>query len=188
MVAPRERRTLMLGAAVVVAAWLALRGIPAVLRHVEAERTAVARLALTVARHEQLQQHASTLEAEFAVLRQRRTALRDRALHDCEAAICVDDAQVAVEDAVADLPVALEEITAELDSVRIGALRRIRLDLLLETDAAGLAELVGRLRTQTLRLDLDAMRIEAADPGAAQGAERLRVQLTLGAWAEVGAT
>lgn len=183
MVTPRERRTIALGVVLACVAWLLLRGAPLGWAQLTTARTAAARAALQFARDQRLVQRATLIAEEQRHLELRRAALAERTLHECDGAICVDDAQSAIEDALVDLPIAVEAIEASFDSVQHGGLRRVLVNLRIETDANGLAEVFTALRQQPLRLELSELLVEAADPGEAEDVERLRVSLTVGAWA-----
>ncbi len=179
----RERRVVLLGVAVVAVAWIGLRLAPGAWQALRARQLQAARSSLALARERDLVLRSAEASRRRELLLHLRDSLIERTVSDCELTACVEEAQLQTEEAIADLPLTLSESTAHLDSLRAGHLRRVRVDLAVETDAAGLGELLRTLVHQSLKTELLSLQVDAADPSAASATERLRARVTIGVWA-----
>lgn len=176
---PGDRRAVLLGTIVVVAA-LATRAL-ATAREALASRRQAAEQAvasLTLARRELLLQ--DRLHARARQLEGSLAALDDLLLGETTEATATSAFIELVEIVAEESLVSLEAAQPVADTAVSGALRRVTLQVELASDLQGMLDFLLRLGSDPLAVELSSLAISTADPGAA--VERLRTDLVLRAW------
>ncbi len=179
----RTRRTLALGAAVLVCAWLGLRAGPAmVLRVRDAREMLDARRALL----QRLQGELSGVDALADTAKQLQAdvvALAPRILSGTSPAEAANDLVGRVTHAADRSLVKLTGAEPLTDSAAAGGLRRVGVRASFEGDIRGVVGTLRALERDPGALLLDDLRVLSPDPGAdASRPEALRVDLTVRGW------
>ena len=183
MVTARDRRAVTLGAAVLIAAVLALRVLPWSVRRVLAagqdlrERTAVlARVRADLADAPLLQDSAGALTRAIV-------GLAPKLLSGDTPAEAFADLSGRVNLAASRNQAKLERTDQLPDSGVAGRLRRVRVRASLQSDIRGVTGLLRALELGETVLSVEDLRIVAPDPNSGDGApEVLRVDVTVTGW------
>ncbi len=179
----RDRRALMHGGGVVLAALLMLRVLPwTVRRAVGAERDLRARAALLVRARADLAD-AALLRDSAAALGQALVRLAPELLSGVTPAEAGADLSGRINVAASRNAAKLERVDQVPDSGAAGRLRRVRLRATLESDIRGVVGVLRALELGDGALSVTELRIVALDPNSAdRGPEVLRVELTIAGW------
>lgn len=180
---PRDRRALIVGGVVVMAAAFVLRVLPPVLRgagrsYAELrERTAL--LGRTRAQLGSLPE----LRDSAGVVTQALVALAPQVLSGATAAEAGADLSGRMSLAASRAPARVDRIDLLPDSVVGGRLHRTRVHAAFETDVRGLIAFLRAIDSGAEVLMLDELRVMAPDPGAPErGPELLKVEVTVSGW------
>lgn len=180
---PGERRTVLLGATICLAALIALRGVPWALRTADAGLSALQEQAELLARAEADLRAAPALEDSGRVVRKRLAELAPKILTGGHEAEVLTDLTGRLDVAAEAHQVRVARTGALPDSVHAGSLRRVSVRADIEGDTRGTLEFLAALARGTALLGVTDIRILAADPASpASAAEVLRTELTVSAW------
>jgi hypothetical protein len=179
----RDRRALIAGGSILLAAWIMLRLLPAAAARWAAvaeqlgqqERLLVeTRSALEELPRMEREMKGLTLAVSRTAPRLLSGATRDDAIRDLAARLTT----------IAALEHAMVVSSADLPgSSTAGSLRRITTNTVIQTDFRGVARILERLANDTLSTVVERLRITGAEPRAADNvAERLQVELRISAW------
>jgi hypothetical protein len=179
---PRDRRTLALGAAVMLAAWLALRVVPAAVR---AERAASDRAdlaATTLERARQALAAAPLVRESLAVRASRLVALAPRLVAGTTPAEAAAELSSLVSAVAARRRVRMVQQDARPDTTR-SLFTRLSLQAEVEGDVAGITGWLADLEEGPTLVRIRSLTISASQPTAPSGqAEQLRARVVLEAW------
>jgi len=185
-VTPRDRRVLLTGGAVVLAAVLGRGIVAAWVAAANSRRELVARIELlkaaraTVARLPQLEDSAESLRAAVV-------ALAPALLNASTEADALADLSGKVTSLIERRAGRVESAVPVADSGAAGMLRRVSILASFETDVRGLASALRALSQSDVVLAGERVEIAAVDPFSDDGSpERLRVNLTVSAWYQRG--
>lgn len=180
---PRDRRALLTGGVMVVAAWVALRLGPWAWHWTDhAVQQRGVRMALLERTRAEVRS-ASALEDSAAVIRQQLLRLAPKLLAGGTGAEAVADLANRLTLVAERHQVRLEQTDAVADSVQGGNLRRVTVHSEFEGDTRGTLGVLGDLVTAPVVLVIDRVRMIAPDPGSAGTVpERLRTELTVHGW------
>jgi type II secretory pathway component PulM len=179
----RDRRALIVGGLIVVAAVFVLRLVPSVLRTALAAHGTLRERAALLARTRNEMASLPRLRDSAAVLSQALVALAPQVLSGSSAAEAGADLSGRMNLAASRAPAKLERVDALPDSNENGRLGRVRVHAALETDVRGLVALLRSIDAGDEVLRLEELRVEAPDPGmVARGPEILKVEVTVSGW------
>ena len=179
----RDRRALVIGAAVVCGAVLLLRVLPWSVRRVFGAEAGLRERATLLARARADLADASVLRDSAAELGQALVGLGPKILSGSSVADAVADLSARVNMAVSGHQAKLERVDPLPDSLRAGRLRRVALRAAFECDVRGLAGVLEALEFGKLALSLRELRVTAVDAAPADKTpEVLRVDMTVAGW------
>ena len=180
---PRDRQALRLGGLVVLGAFMALRAVPWLWREgswlagrLGAERAYVAHADSNLARIGALADSTHRLTERVAALAPRILSGETRT--EATAALAGLIGHLAVESGAR-----LDATAPVADTASAGTLRRLSMDVTVESDVRGLSQLLGRLATIAPVLACTRIRVTTGDPlGASGGPEVLRIEMRVVGW------
>lgn len=179
----RDRRALVCGGAVTVAAVVLLRVLPWTLRFARAAEATLHERAALLARARATLADASGLRDSAAALGVALVGLAPKILSGGTAAEATADLSGRVNLAVAGHQATLERVDPVPDSTRAGRLRRTTLQAAVACDIRGLAGVLQALELGKAALAVRELHVVAADPGSPdRQPEVLRVELTVAGW------
>ena len=179
----RDRRALILGGLVIGAAVMALRVLPAGVRHALAARGILRERAALLGGTRAEMTMLPELRDSAAVLSQALVALASQVLSGSTAAEAAADLSGRLNLAAARAPARVERISPLPDSSSAGRLGRVRVQIVLETDVRGLVAVLRSIGVGEEVLKLEVLRVEAPQPTPAiRGPEILKVELTVSGW------
>lgn len=178
----RDRRALTAGAALVLAAILVVRILPAALRHYQATRAATAARLATLARAREAVRSAQLVRDSFALAAQQLVALAPKLVPGSTAAEAA--ANLTSELSAAADRAGLHVVAFDaLPDNAAGTFVPIALRGELEGDVAALAAFLQAVEAGPLVLAVRSLAILAADPLERQpGPERLRIEMVVAGW------
>lgn len=177
-----QRRALGVGASIVACAWLLLRGVPVVLRY---ERTVAAQVAVrtdSLARLKDDLRAIGALEDSARFIRDRLVGLAPQLLGGANAADAAAELASLLRGSVDGKHARVERLSTAPDTVRSDGIRRVHASLEIETDAAGIQQLLIRMGEGNPLLIVDGIHIVTDDAAATVPGERLRARLEVWAW------
>jgi hypothetical protein len=178
----RDRRTITIGSAVLLAAWLMLRVVPAAARRVAAAHSRAEAAALNLARAQETLALAPTARESLAVRGQQLVALARRLLAGASPAEASAELSSLVSGAAVLCHVRIVQQESGVDS-SASIFTRVRMRVEAEGDATGIAGWLASLEEGAKLVRVRSLAITAPEPGAPPGQpERLRAQLVLDAW------
>jgi hypothetical protein len=179
----RDRRVLLAGGSIVAAAILVLRVLPwGVRRAIAAERGLREQAALLAHTRADLAQ-APILGDSAAQLTRALAGLAPKLLTGDTRAEAAADLAGRLNLVAARQQVKLERVDQLPDSQRAGRLRRLGVRINVESDIRGITGLLDGLARGDAALSIDALRVVAADPGAAgSGPEILKGEIIVSGW------
>ncbi|HEV8265792.1 MAG TPA: type II secretion system protein GspM [Gemmatimonadales bacterium] len=181
----RDRRALLLGAAVVGAAVLGLRVLPWAVRSAAGAYAELRERAALLARAREELAGVAVLRDSTAVLTRAVVALAPQILEGGSAADAGADLSGTVSLAATRAPAKLERLDALPDSTGAGGGRLgcVRVHVALETDVRGLAAFLKAIDDGDAVLAVEDLRVVAPDPGSADRIpEILKVEVTVSGW------
>lgn len=180
---PRDRRALIIGVGVVLAAVVLLRVLPATLRSVNEARAMLRERAALLARTRDEMASLPKLRDSAAVLSQALVALAPQLLSGSVDAEAAADISGRVNIIASRAPAKVERLDPIRDSITTGRLGRVRLHAALETDVRGLVAVLKAIDTGDEVLLLEELHVEAPQPaGAERGPEILRIEVIVSGW------
>lgn len=180
---PRDRRALVLGAAVILGAVIVLRVLPPVWQKVAAAQDRLVALRLYVERGRADLRAFKALEDSTTQLVESVRSLAPwlvagRSSSEAAAALAGHLSRVAVTQRTR-----LERSDLVADSARAGYLHRVTLDATLEGDVRGLTGTLGALASLAPVTEVTRLWVTAPDPGqTTAGPELLRIELRIRGW------
>ncbi len=180
--APRERRAVLGGAAVVVVAMLGLRGAPRFVRAVEVRRARAEQAVLALARAREALAEQPVARDSLAVRAARLVALAPRLFGGRSPAEAGAEVTSFTSGRGAARGVRILRQDVATDSATAPFLR-VRLRLEAEGDVTGLMQWLADLEEGEKLIALSRLTISAPEPGAGvQQMERMRAEVTLVGW------
>ena len=182
-VSARDRRTLAIGAGIMLCAWLALRVAPWTARGVTNLRVRSTLAVLTMERAREAVAEHPIVRESLAVRARRLVALAPRLLDGATPAEAGASLAALVGGAATMRQVRVVRQDARPDS-SASVFDRVVLRIEAEGDAAGIAGWIADLEEGVKLLRVRSLAITAPEPAASAGqAERLRAELVVEAWA-----
>jgi hypothetical protein len=179
----RDRRALLIGGFVVAVAALGLRVLPWGLRRASSGHAMLRERAVLLARTREELASLPTLRDSAAVLSQALVALAPQVLSGSTAAEAGGDLSGRMNLAASRAPAKVNRLDPLPDSGGEGRLGRARVHAAIETDIRGIVAFIRAIDAGDEVLMLDELRIEAAEPGAAdRGPEVLKLDVTVSGW------
>jgi hypothetical protein len=187
MTVPTRRRALLGGVALIVL-WLAVEGAPAAVESFRETRWTLAdRVRLLEQSRHAIGQEQTVFDSA-ARIKDVIVALAPRLLSGSTRAEAVNALNGMISLAADRSNAKLTGITPEDDSARAGSLRRVALRGAFDCDVRGLVAILWFLLDQEVVLVTDRLQVLVAEPGGSpNGAEVLRVELTVRGWYQAGA-
>lgn len=179
---PRDRRALLLGAAALTAAVVALRLAPLAVAQVRSARVRLEARTELLARMRADLRDAARLQDSAEVVRRRVAGLAGQVLSpgtEAEAAVSLG-ALVSMAAERRHVRVSRTETVA--DSARAGPARRVSVRAALESDTAGLLEMLGALADGPAVLTVGSLSVAADPPAAPSSPEVLHTEITVRGW------
>jgi type II secretion system (T2SS) protein M len=182
-VTPRDRRALIIGGGVVLAAVVLLRVLPATLRNVSDARALLRERAALLARSRDETGSLLKLRDSATVLSQALVALAPYLLSGSIEAEAAADIAGRVNIIASRAPAKVERLDPIRDSSSVGRLARVRLHAALETDVRGLVAVLKAIDSGDEVLLLEELHVEAPQAGSVErGPEILKVEVTVSGW------
>lgn len=179
----RDRRALVIGGGVVLAAVVLLRVLPATLRNVRDARAMLRERASLLARTRNEMASLPKLRDSAAVLSQALVALAPYLLSGSIEAEAAADMSGRVNIIASRAPAKIERLDPIQDTSGIGRLGRVRLQAALETDVRGLVAVLKAIDTGDEVLLLEELHVEAPRAGGVEpGPEILKIEITVSGW------
>jgi hypothetical protein len=179
----RDRRALLRGGAVVLAALFVLRVMPWVMRRAVVAEAELRDRAALVAHARADLETTPMLRDSAAALASAVVALAPELLSGSSAAEAMADLSGRMNLAASSSAAKLERVEPLPDSGRAGRLRRVRLRATIEADIRGLVGVLRAVERAKAALAVTEMRIVAVDPSASDRVpEALRAELTVAGW------
>jgi hypothetical protein len=180
---PRDRRALVIGGAVVAAAFLALRAVPWGVRELESRRDALAAKHALLARVRADLRDAEWLADSAPEVERQVVALAPRVLNGGREPEAVADLVGQVSRVASEHKLNLVRTVPVPDSERAGRLRRAAVRASLEGDTRGTLAMLAALAAGTPVLTVREIRITASDPRSVPSVpEVLQSDLVVAAW------
>jgi hypothetical protein len=178
-----DRRAVLVGAAVVIGSWLALRGVPALIRaHSEWRAHTEASVRQLAAAREALADAAWTRDS-LAARGRRLVAWAPRLLAGGTPAEAMAELQSLVSGLAAEHRVRIVRVEPSADSAA-GLFTPVRLRVEAQSDVVGLAQWLAAMEEGDHLLIVPSLVISAPEPAASSGqAEALRAELVIAGWA-----
>jgi hypothetical protein len=179
----RDRRAVLLGAAVVLGSWLVTRGVPALLRaHTEWRARTEASVRQLAAAREALEGAAWTRDSLDARGR-RLVAWAPRLVAGGTPAEAMAELQSVISGLAAQHRVRIVRVEPTADSAA-GLFTPVRLRVEAQSDVGGLAQWLAAIEEGDHLLSVPRLVISAPEPAASSGqAEVLRAELVIAGWA-----
>lgn len=179
----RDRRALVIGAGVAVAALLAFRVVPWIVRDLEGRREQLAaRRELLMRTREQIGD-AQALADSAPAIERRLVTLAASLLTGRREADAAADLAARVSSAAADQRVRLVRSGALPDTVRVGRLRRVTVQASLEGDTPEMLGMLARLERGPAAITVADARLTALDPASpAATPEVIAADLVIRGW------
>jgi len=179
----RDRRALLVGGGVVLAALLLLRVLPWTVRSALAAEVGIRQRAGLLARARADLADASILRDSAVVISQALVALAPKILSGNSAAEAVADLSGRVNLAASRNQAKLERVDPQSDSAVAGRLHRVALRAAFECDIRGLVGVLQALTFGKAVLTVRELRVTAVDASSADRIpEALRVDMTVAGW------
>jgi hypothetical protein len=179
----RDRRAMILGGGVLLAAFLVLRGFPWGVRSALAAATDLRERAELLAHALEEVAEAPELRDSAARITQALGGLASRLLNGASAAEAGADLSAQVNLAATRHSAKVERLEVLADSARAGRLGRARVHVVLETDVRGLVALLRSIAESNAALVVQELRVIAPDPASADRVpEVLKVELMIYGW------
>lgn len=179
----RDRRALLVGGAVVVAAVMLLRVLPWGVRRAVAATGELRERATLLAHARRELARASLLSDSAAWITQALVGLAPKLLSGTSAAEAGADLSAQLNLFASRNAAKLERLDVLPDSIRAGRLGRARAHVALETDVRGLVGFLRAVAAGGAALAVRELRIVAPDPGSSERApEILKVEATVEGW------
>jgi hypothetical protein len=179
----RDRRAVMVGGGVVLAALLLLRAVPWTVRTALAAETGLRQRAALVARGRADLADAIALRDSAVELGQALVGLAPKILSGNSVAEAVADLSGRVNLAASRSQAKLERVDPLTDSTVAGRLHRVALRAAFECDIRGLVGMLQALTFGKAALVVRELRVTAVDAGSADRLpEVLRVEMTVAGW------
>ncbi len=180
---PRDRRALALGSAVLLAAWLGLRGLPLLYADWNSTRDRIRARRLLLAETGRAIKALPRMEDSASVLTARVAALAPRILSGSTSAAALEDLSGRLGTLAGLGHGRVSRFEGVPDSLAAGPLRRVTASVELETDFRGVAELLDYLARARVVLVGERLQVTAAAGDAPPSVpEQLTVVLRLSAW------
>lgn len=180
---PRDRRALLVGAAIVGAALLFGRLVPVVARHWRAGAAELADRTALLERERSDLGSIGSLEDSAKVIETRFVALAPDLLTGSTDAEGVADLEARVNLAASRHRARVIRMDQLPDSGVVARLRRVRVTVQIESDWGGVVEFLRGLDDDPAALSIGALSLSAADPlSSSARPEILRADLELSAW------
>lgn len=179
----RDRKALLVGGSVVVAAVIVLRVLPWGVRHVVAARADLHGRATLLAHARQDLAQTAELRDSVARITQAVVALAPKLLTGSTAEEAGADLSAQLNLIAARTSAKLERMDILPDSSRAGQLGRARVHVALETDIRGLAGVLRAIAASDAALTVQELRVVAPDPSSTPRLpEILKVEATVTGW------
>jgi Type II secretion system (T2SS), protein M subtype b len=180
---PRDRKVIVLGSSVVLAAVLALRVVPWSAKHALAAHADLRERATLLARARDEVARAHLLRDSTEVLTRALVALAPKLLDGRTVAEATVDLSGRLNLAASRSPAKLERLDQLDDSTTSGRLARVRVRAALETDIRGMLAFLRAVDGGDAVLSVSDLRVVAPDPGSPDRApEILKVEVTVSGW------
>ena len=180
---PRDRRALLAGAAVVGAALLFGRLVPVVVRHWRAGAAELADRTALLERERGDLRGIGSLEDSAKVIEARFVALAPDLLTGSTDAEGVADLEARVNLAASRHRARIVRMDQLPDTSVVARLRRVRVNVQVESDWGGIVEFLRALDDDPAALSVGALSVSAADPVTSSARpEILRADLEISAW------
>lgn len=184
-VTPRERRTVVTAASILLVAWLSLRVVPAASAMAREQRLRTDLMLMTVARARAAVQDAPAMRDALDSAARRLVAATPRLLSGGTTAEAAAELSGIVSSSAALRQVRIAQVDARPDSTA-SVFTRLSLRVSADGDAAGIGGWIADLEEGTRLIRIRSLAISAPEPTAAAGqAERLRVEIVLEGWTGV---
>ncbi len=179
----RDRRALLIGGTVVVAAVLLLRILPWGARHALAAHAALRERATLLVHAQQDLDDARLLRDSAARITQALVGLAPKLLSGTSAAEAGADLAAQLNLVASRSNARVEQVDLVPDIARAGRLSRVRVHITLETDIRGLVQALHAIATGSAALVVHELRVSAPDPASPERLpEILKVEMTIGGW------
>jgi hypothetical protein len=180
---PRDRRTLLLGASVMASAWLATRGVPALLRaHADSRARTEASVQQLAAAREALEGATWTRDS-LAARGRRLVEWAPRLVAGATPSEAMAELQSLVSDLASQHRVRIVRVQPSADSAA-GLFTPVRLRVEAQADVSGLAHWLAAMEEDDRLLTIVGLSISAPEPAAVSNqAEVLRAELVIAGWA-----
>jgi len=179
----RDRRALVIGAAVIGTAVLGLRVVPWAVRRAVTTRAELREQAGLLARGREEITAAPLLRDSAAVLMRALVGLAPQLLGGGTAAEASADLSARVNLAASHAPAKLERVEGLADSAAAGRLGQARVRAVLETDVRGLVAFLRAIEVGDLVLAVEDLSVVVPDPGSTDRVpEVLKVEVTVTGW------
>lgn len=179
----RDRRAATLGLAIVIAALLVLRGVPAALRAEHTLRSKVEEKTSLAMRLRAETAALPTLEDSAKALQSALVRLAPQLIAGTTAIEGQAELSVVLRSLAEGLGAQVERVTAVPDSASAGSLARVRVRLEGESDARGIAQFLAAVKRHPTVLEVVSLRLMALEPGSpGTVAERVRIEIVVQGW------
>lgn len=179
----RDRRALWCGGIILLSAWLALVGVPRLIRgqRITSQRVDIERGLLLENRRSL--ESLPVMEDSARILTARVAALAPKILSGSETAVALSDLSGRLSTLISLCHGRMSRFEAAPDSLAAGELRQLKVEVDLESDFRGLGEILERLSRDPLVTVVERVQVTVPDPLAGPSvAEPLNIRLRLTAW------